>query len=202
MISTGPVPIEFDLTPNWHMLGFTTAVAVATAVAFGVAPALYATADGPAPALRVDTRMTASRSRLLPSLVSAQVALSLVLLVGAGLFSRTLHNLQTFDSGFTAADVLMVDLPSPRAAAPQELVEAVQSIPGVLSASVSTHTPLSGSTWSDPVVPAGQPIPDKDTALFVGAGPGFFETMRIPAACRPALHDPGLGTQPRRRRRQ
>ena len=89
MISTGPIPIEFDLTPNWHVIGFTTAVAVATAVPFGVAPALYATADGPAPALRVDTRMTASRSRLLPSLVSAQVALSLVLLVGAGLFSRT-----------------------------------------------------------------------------------------------------------------
>ena len=96
----------------------------------------------------------------------------------------------------------MVDLPSPRAAAPQELVEAVQSIPGVLSASVSTHTPLSGSTWSYLVVPAGQPIPDKDTALFVGAGPGFFETMRIPLFVRPALHDPGLGTQPGRRRRQ
>jgi predicted permease len=45
---------------------------------------------------------------------------------------------------------------------------------------VSTHTPLSGSTWSDPVVPAGQPLPDKDTALFVGAGPSFFETLRIP----------------------
>ncbi|HYN06336.1 MAG TPA: ABC transporter permease [Vicinamibacterales bacterium] len=198
MISTGPIPVEFDLTPNWHMLGFTTAVAVATAVAFGVAPALYATADGPAPALRVDTRTTASRSRLLPSLVSAQVALSLVLLVGAGLFSRTLHNLQTFDSGFTAADVLVVDLPSPRAAAPQELVEAIQGIPGVVSASVSTHTPLSGSTWSDPVVPAGQPIPDRDTALFVGVGPGFFETMRIPLlsgrsfTIQDSAHSPGI----------
>jgi predicted permease len=53
-------------------------------------------------------------------------------------------------------------------------------VPGVVSASVSTHTPLSGSTWSDPVVPAGQPLPERDTALFVGAGPAFFETLRIP----------------------
>ena len=180
LISTGPVPVEFDLTPDWRMLGFTMAVAVATAVAFGVAPALHATADGPGAALRVDARITRSRSRLLPALVSAQVALSLVLLVGAGLFSRTLHNLRRFDSGFMANDVLLVNLPAARSAAPQEVVEAVQRIPGVVSASVSTHTPLSGSTWSDPVVPAGQPIPERDTALFVGAGPGFFETMRIP----------------------
>jgi len=46
--------------------------------------------------------------------------------------------------------------------------------------SVSTHTPLSGSVWSEPAVPAGQPIPERDTAFFVGAAPGFFSTMQIP----------------------
>ncbi len=52
-------------------------------------------------------------------------------------------------------------------------------LPGVLSASLSTHTPLSGSVWSEPAVPAGQPIPERDNAFFVGAGPGFFATMGI-----------------------
>jgi hypothetical protein len=47
----------------------------------------------------------------------------------------------------------------------------------VASASVSTHTPFSGSIWSEPAVPAGQPVPERDNAFFVGAGPGFFETM-------------------------
>ena len=53
-------------------------------------------------------------------------------------------------------------------------------MPGVASASLTTHTPLSGALWSEPAVPAGQPIPDRDTALFVGAGPQFLETMQIP----------------------
>jgi len=53
-------------------------------------------------------------------------------------------------------------------------------VPGVISASVSTHTPLNGSTWSEPAVPKGQVIPEKDNAYFIGAGPGFFETLRTP----------------------
>jgi predicted permease len=52
-------------------------------------------------------------------------------------------------------------------------------VPGVLTASISTHTPLSGSTWSEPAIPAGQPLPKRDNAIFIGAAPGFFETMQI-----------------------
>ena len=62
---------------------------------------------------------------------------------------------------------------------PRELVEAVGQVPGVIAASISTHTPLSGSTWSDPTVPAGQPLPKRDNAIFIGAGPRFLETMQI-----------------------
>ena len=65
-------------------------------------------------------------------------------------------------------------------AVPPNLLDDIRRVPGVVSASESTHTPLSGSTWSDIAVPKGQPLPESDTALFVGAGPRFFETMQTP----------------------
>jgi predicted permease len=179
MISTGPGQIVFDLTPNWHVLGFTSAVAIATGVLFGIAPALQTTAARPSAVLKENVRMSGSRSRLLPSLVSAQVALSLVLLAGAGLFVRTLQNLQNLDPGFSAEGVLLVDLEGRRTAVPRQLLEDVRRLPGVVSASLSTHTPLSGSVWSEPAVPAGQPIPERDNAYFIGAGSGFFATMQM-----------------------
>jgi predicted permease len=179
MISTGRDELVFNLTPNWHVLGFTSAVAIATGMLFGVAPALQTTSDGPSATLREGTRSSGSRSRLLPSLVSAQVALSLVLLAGAGLFVRTLQNLQNLDPGFNSEGVLLVDLEGRRTLVPQELLDDVRRLPGVLSASLATHTPLSGSTWSEPAVPAGQAIPERDNAIFIGAGPGFFATMQM-----------------------
>ncbi len=179
LISTGPDQIVVDLAPNWHILAFTSAVAIATGVLFGLAPALQTTGAGPAATLKESARMSGSRSRLLPSLVSAQVALSLVLLAGAGLFVRTLQNLRNLDPGFSADGVLLVDLEGRRTAVPREHLHDVQRLPGVVSASLSTHTPLNGSVWSEPAVPAGQPIPERDNAYFVGAGPGFFETMQI-----------------------
>jgi predicted permease len=179
-LSTGPAPVDLDLTPNWHVLAFTGGVAIVTAILFGLAPAVQATGFGPSSALKEETRSTASRSRLLPWLVTVQVALSLVLLVGAGLFVRSLRNLQRFDAGFARDAVLLVDLAGKRPTWSIELLEEIRRMPGVASASMSTHTPLSGSTWSEAVVPAGQPLPNRDNAVFIGAGPGFFTTMRIP----------------------
>jgi predicted permease len=57
-------------------------------------------------------------------------------------------------------------------------VDEIQRVPGVLSAAVSTHTPLNGWTWSEPVMPAGQPLPERDNAFLVGAGPQFFSTLQ------------------------
>jgi predicted permease len=108
------------------------------------------------------------------------VALSLILLIGAALFVRTFQNLRNLDLGFKPNAVLLVDLEGRRTAVPVDLVDRLRRVPGVVTASVSTHTPLSGSIWSEPAVPAGQPIPNRDNAFFVGAGPGFFTTLRIP----------------------
>jgi predicted permease len=189
LISNGPASIEFDLSPNWHILGFTIAVSVATALLFGVAPAIHATRSHPSRVLRADSKVIGSRSRLLPALVSAQVALALVLLAGAALFVRTLANLQTLDRGFETEGVLLADLEGRRTPVPPDLLDDVKKIPHVLSASLSTHTPLSGSVWSEPAVPAGQPVPEKDNAFFVGAGPGFFKTMQIPLRSGRAFTD-------------
>lgn len=179
MISTGFASLEFDLTPNSHILAFTLVVAVATGILFGVMPAVQTTAVSPVGALKENARAASPRFRLLPFLVIAQVALSLVLLAGAGLFARTLQNLRHLDPGFKADGVLLVNFEDRQAVIPPGLLEDVQRIPGVTSASFSTHTPLNGSIWSEPAVPAGQPIPQRDNAFFVGAGPHFFSTMQI-----------------------
>jgi predicted permease len=179
IISASPGQVTLDLTPNWHIMGFASAVAIATAVAFGLVPAFHSTAAGPSAVLREDARMSGSRSRLLSSLVSMQVALSLLLLVGAGLFVRTLQNLKDFDPGFRREGVLLVDLEGRRGPVTKELLDELQRLPGISAVSLATHTPLSGSAWSEPAVPKGQAIPERDNALFVGAGPRFFETMQI-----------------------
>jgi putative ABC transport system permease protein len=185
-ISGDPLRIVFDLSPNWHVLAFATAVAVLTAMVFGLAPALQATAVAPgssvsSPRAGLQTGADGrSRSPVLPSLVSAQIALSFVLLVGAGLFVRTLLNLQRFNPGFKANDVLLVDLTGLRTPVPDDLLSAIRRLTSTVSASLSTHTPLSGAIWSEPAVPAGQPIPERDTAYFVGAAPEFFSTIGIP----------------------
>jgi predicted permease len=175
-MSTGPAQVAFDLTPNWHVLAFTGAVSIATAILFGVAPALHATAG----ILSGTTRMSPTRSRLLPSLISAQVALSLVLLIGAGLFVRTLKNLKDVDPGFSRDGALLVNFEGRRTGVSQEILHDVERVPGVVAASLATHTPLSGALWTEPAVPKGQAIPPRDNAIFVGAAPGFFRTMRTP----------------------
>ncbi len=130
--------------------------------------------------------MTRSRSRLLSSLVSTQVALSLLLLVGAGLFVRTLQNLLNVDPGFRREGVLVVDLDGKRegyqdarlTAFYSDLLDRVQRVPGVTSAAISSHTPLNGWTWTEAVAPKGQPVPERDNAVFVAAGPNYFATMQ------------------------
>jgi predicted permease len=178
-MSRSSTPINFDLRPNWHVLGFTCAISIATGILFGMAPALRITRNSSS-GLKQDTRMSRSPSRLLSLLMSVQVALSLILLIGAGLFARTLQNLERVDLGFNREDILLVNLEGRRTALSTQLIDSIRRIPGVVSASVSTHSPLNGSTWSEPAVPKGQALPENDNAFFVGAGPRFFGTMRTP----------------------
>jgi predicted permease len=180
LISTDLSTVNFDLTPNAHVLAFSSAAGIVTGILFGMAPAMQTTAVDPIVASKDDSRTTAgSRSRLLPSLVVGQVALSVVLVAGAGLFVRTLSNLQSLDPGFRTEGVFLVELADQAGLIPPAEIEELQRLPGVLSTTVSTHTPLNGWTWSEPVVPAGQQVPERDNAVLVGAGPGFFSTLQI-----------------------
>jgi putative ABC transport system permease protein len=195
LLSTGSGDVVFDLTPNARVLGFTLAAALATAIAFGTAPALLATGAAPAVALKADVRMSGSPSRLLPALVIGQIALSVVLLVGAGLFVRTLQNLRSVDLGFESEGVLLVDLDARRTGVPPGVLDDVRRMPGVRSASISTHTPLSGAIWTEPAVPSGQPIPERENAFFVGAGPDFFDVMQIRLLTGRAFTDGDAGNR-------
>jgi putative ABC transport system permease protein len=186
--------LNFDLTPNWHVLGFATAVALANGVLFGLAPALQTTSlaglRSPVSLRDESSARVAGSSRqiALSALVVAQVSLSLLLLVGAGLFAKTFQNLLETDPGFQREGVLLVEIDGQREGFKRDtlhtfnvdLLERVRRVPGVASAALATHTPLSGSTWSEAAVPKGQTLPERDNATFIGAGPAFFATLQTP----------------------
>jgi putative ABC transport system permease protein len=183
IVSTGPV--DLDVTPSLQVLGFTAAIAVATTLLFGVAPALRAARVAPVRALRGDGGTARSERRLAGVLVAAQIALSLLLLVGAGLFVQTLENLRAVDAGFREEGVLVADVDARReglsgaalVAFYETLLERVRALPGVSSASVSSNVPLSGASSSQAIVPVGQDYPERDNALVVNVMPGFFDTL-------------------------
>jgi predicted permease len=196
LMSTPQLPIAIDLTPTLRVLGFTAAVSVGTALLFAVAPALWATSSDPSSALSTGARASRTRSRWLRALVSGQLALALVLIAAASLFVRTFENIRSLDAGFDADGVVFAEL-DPRRLGTRDLVAAVEQLPGVTAASLATHTPLNGWYWSEAFVPAGQPRPERDTAMAVGVGPGYFAALRVRmAAGRAFAASDGRGAPP------
>jgi putative ABC transport system permease protein len=189
-LSTANHPITVDLSLDWRVLAFTTSLAFLTTALFGLIPALRATAAAPVEALKSGGRgMTASKEKfgLRRILVASQVALSLVLLVGALLFVRSLRNLFTLDTGFQDDGVLIVNLDYAHMKLPNErqhdfertLVEKIRAIPGVQSAAGAMTTPLSGSMSNDTVL---GDTPDKklSTTMINSVGPDYFKTLETP----------------------
>ena len=184
LISTGPFQVRFDLTPDWHILGFTSAVAIATGVLFGVVPAIHDVAAGPSPALKEDARMSGSQSRLA---VRADERTGGVV-AGAARRGRPLRSnaakSSELRSRVQSEGVLLAELQGRRTAVPEELLDEVQRLPGVVSASLSTHTPLSGAVWSEPAVPQGQPLPGAGQRLSSSA-PDRVSSRRCKRRCSP-----------------
>jgi predicted permease len=170
------------------MLGFTAAVAAGTCLLFGLLPAMRATRVAPAAAMRAGGRsVTAGRERhsLRRALVTAQVALSLVLLVGAVLFVRSLQNLLAVQPGFRPEGVLAVDANFGRAFPKErrlqsfrELQERLGRLPGIASSSQVAMTPMSGSGWNESVRPDSSNEPSKNS-FFNRFSPGYLKTMGI-----------------------
>ncbi|MEW5981294.1 MAG: ABC transporter permease [Acidobacteriota bacterium] len=187
-LSTTASTVFLDLSLDWPVLGFTAAVAVFTAVLFGTVPALRASRVEPNDALKDHARGVAAGRRvgLGHGLVVAQVALSLVLVVAAGLFVRTFVGLANLDLGFDRDRVLIVGINAQRSGSPVEqrpslfarVRDAAAAIPGVGHGAVSVVTPVSGSTWQYRVeVPGGLPLPEKERGTHVNyVTPDWFAT--------------------------
>ncbi|HXA50932.1 MAG TPA: ABC transporter permease [Candidatus Acidoferrum sp.] len=187
-LTTSSDPVFVGLGPDLRMLGFTAAVAATTCLLFGLLPAMRATRVAPAAAMRAGGRsVTAGRERhsLRRALVTAQVALSLVLLVGAVLFVRSLQNLLAVQPGFRPEGVVAVDadfgrnFPKERRMQSfRELQERLGSLPGVASVAQVNMTPMSGSGWNQSVRPDSSTEPAKNS-FFNRFSPGYLKTMGI-----------------------
>jgi predicted permease len=196
MATPGPDPVPLNLAPDLPVLAFTLGLTVLTALLFGCLPALRATGFEFTPALK-DGRGSSSvsaRGALARSLIVGQIALSVLLLVVAGLFVRSLIHLTSIDTGFDKHNVLLFSLDSSTANLPQgtpdeirsvrlqEQIESrVQAIPGVQSDSFAFFTFNQGA-WSDLVLFQGIPrTPENgEQVFFNNVGNGFFSTMGIP----------------------
>ena len=175
-----------DLSFNWHVLGFTIAATVLTALLFGVMPALRASRVT-APTLKDGRVAGGTRSGVSNGLVVAQLTLSVVLLVAAGLFVRTFASLSTRTIGFNPDHVLVVNVGAERApvSADQRIptferaVEAVRALPHVAAAAASLTTPLSGLSLENQIEVPGAPPPPRDErgTLVNHVSPGWFQTL-------------------------
>jgi predicted permease len=188
MVAGGTGGLPLDVTPDAMILGFTLAVSLLTGILFGLAPAFRTMRMDVTQSLKSGTLGTTPGARwnLPKGLVVSQVALSLLLLVCAGLFVRTLENLAKQDFGFNPEHVLEVGI-DPRIAGYkqgqliplyQSLLDRMNALPGVRVASLSLYSPMSGDGWGGQISVQGYFPPRKEQAdcQWVWVGPRYAET--------------------------
>ena len=181
-----------DVGLDWRILLFTAAIATTTALLFGIVPAVRSARVSPNEAIKAQGRSIVGESRFGfgGMLVVAQVALSLVLIVGAGLFMRTFSTLSNVRLGFEPDPLLLVTAnakrstiePSARAALYERLREAAASVPAVKSAALQNITPLTNSQWDTLLEnPEGMSLPESERDVYMNeVSPGFFATYGTP----------------------
>ncbi|MPY90847.1 MAG: FtsX-like permease family protein [Luteitalea sp.] len=188
-LSTERSPRFVDLTLDWRVFTFTIALAVGACLLFGLVPAIGATRSSPASAMKAGGRgMTDVRERfgMRRGLVVLQVALSLVLLVGALLFVRSLRNLLTLDPGFRQDSLLIASLDLRRAGVAEEsrlivyeeITNRLRALPGVAAAARTFIVPVSGASWRQRIFIGGRPQPSASNFNLVGTG--YFAAMGTP----------------------
>jgi putative ABC transport system permease protein len=190
-LTTFQEAVFLDLSVDWRVLAFTTFIAVATALAFGTLPSIRAARVEPTEALKEQSRTLAGDRRGLlggPFLV-IQVALSLVLLMGAGLFTRTFLTLTQQDLGFDPARLFVLGLdlqrspvvPDERPALLARIERVVRQVQGVENAALSMIRPVSGEGWNNRVeVPGGLPVAGNARSVWLnGVSPTWFATYRV-----------------------
>ncbi len=182
------LPFALDLSPDWRVLGFTLLLSLLTGIAFGLAPALQATKPDLAQALKDETAASGyRRGRLRSVLIVAQVALSVLLLLGAGLLIRSLRRSQTLDPGFDPERVLTLSFDTQllgydatkSETFQQELLRRVTAFPGVQRASLARFIPLGPAGDSLPAALEGQPPEQAITIGYNLVGQDYFQTLGI-----------------------
>jgi len=184
------MPIQ--ATPSPVVLGFAFLLSLATGVAFGIVPAWISSHADPAEALRGLNRSTGDRS-LLPqkALIVLQGALSLVLLVGAGLMTQTLRNLEKQNFGIATANRYVIHIDPMGAgytvdsvrALNQRLEDEFKALPGVRKVGLALYSALEGNNWGEGVQIEGRPAPgpeEHNGSSWDRVSPGFFETIGQP----------------------
>jgi len=186
-LNTSQNAIQLTVAPDWRVLLFAAAVAALTAMIFGTVPALRGAKADPMTALKSGARgVMGSRERFSMQrfMVVTQIAVSMVLLVGALLFVHSYRNLVTIDPGMRESGITvgyfgyyMLNIkPENEAEFKRQLLEAVRSVPGVENAASTTHTPLGGGSWEHNVSVGTQ----EGGSKFTYASPSYFATMGIP----------------------
>jgi len=181
-----------DVGVDVRVLSFTIGLAVATTLLFGIVPALRSTRVAPGEAIKEQGRSIVGESRfgLGSWLVAAQVALSLVLIAGAGLFLRTFSTLANVRLGFEPDPLLLVDVDAKRSAVEQQnraalyerLRAAADTVPGVRSAALQAVIPLTSSSWDTLIQnPDGLSLSERERDVHMNeVSPGFFATYGTP----------------------
>lgn len=196
--------VAISVAPDWRVIAFTSAVAAVACLLSGLTPALHAVRAGVHPALK-EMRARGS-GRLGKSLVVAQLAISMILLVGATLFIGTFVKLHAVDRGFDSGGVLIASVraaepyPTARiAAVKQALVDRLGVLPGVRSATAAQVVPVGGGLWDRTVQVEGYRFggDESDAAGFNAVAPGFFATIGTPLRAGREFDAHDTGTAPR-----
>jgi predicted permease len=193
MILPGDSRVPLAVYPDWRIFAFAAAVSLLTGILFGLAPAVRSTRADPGPVMKEGTPGAGRSSHTLDrTLLAAQVALSVVLVTGAGLFLRTLQKLWSVNVGYDRENVLMFSVdaklagyPSDRAGSVyREILRRLQALPGVKSASASIVRPVDGQfNLLDKVNEIdGRTLPERDVirVAWNATSPGYFSTISTP----------------------
>ena len=194
-LTTDQNPVFVDLSLDGRVLGFTAGVAVLTGILVGLVPALRSTHASLMGAMKSQQAPIGGRVPFRGGrwIVAGQIALSLVLLVGAGLLLRTFVTLFTLDAGFDRNGVLVATARAPwfaedtvkmppeqRAATYDEIVRRLRALPGVTSVARAFTTPIGDDNWFEPVSPGREGTSSQATGTFNFVSPEYFRTLRTP----------------------
>lgn len=200
--------LVLSVAANPAVLAFTLAVSIVTGLVFGLAPALRVSRTELTDAMKgAGPAAGAARSRLTRSLIALQVAVALILLAGAGLLVRTLVNLEDQHLGFRRDNVLLVQT-DPRLAGLKEadlaglyrqLIDRLNALPGVESATIAYYSPMSGHTsTTDAKIQGYTPRLGEDMEVNENqVGPNYFETLGIPVLLGRPIGPQDTATSPK-----